>query len=85
MWSRERIILDLKQLAARGEKPDIFQLRAKYNYSLNSKFFPLLEDIRTSGVGLDSFIDGIFERVKDPRDLNFRYGPCNCRRCRGKD
>jgi len=86
MWTREAIVSDLKILEARGEEPDIYQLKAKYGYTLNSEFFPLLEDIRTStGLELTEFIDGIFARVEDPRDLNFRYGECHCSSCQDDD
>lgn len=82
MWTKEEVVEDLKKIAANGEKPDIYQLKAKYGYTLNSEFFPLLEDIRTSELELAEFINGIFARVEDPRDLNFRYGECTCPNCR---
>lgn len=82
IWKMKEIIDDLKELEKKGEEPDIFQLKRKYGYEDNSKFFPLLELIRTEGFGLDEFIEGIFKRVKDHRDLLFRYGECFCRACR---
>jgi len=74
MWTRDEIVEDLKKLAASGEKPDIFQLKMKYGYNLNSELFPLLENIRITVPELTGFIGEIFKRVKDLRDLQYIFG-----------
>ena len=74
-WSREAIVADLQRLKERGAKPDIFTLKSKYRFEMNSEFFPLLDELgKVRRLGLGGFVEGIFRRVKDPRDLDFRHG-----------
>lgn len=80
-WSRAEILADLRKLKRRRARPDPFSLKAKYGYEENSRFFPILEDIRTTERNMRKFIDDIFGRVTNKRDLNFRYGECHCDMC----
>ncbi len=74
MWTREAIVKDLEQLKAAGKKPVPLELKEKYGYLNLSEFFPLLDSIGRESRGLGSFVDNIFKRVDDRRDLHFRYG-----------
>jgi hypothetical protein len=42
----------------------------------------MLEEIRSSKKSVFRKTIGAIFRAMDPRDLNFRYGVCNCESCR---
>ena len=80
-WNHKKILQDLRNLMGKGKKPDPYLLKVQYGYKLNSEFFPILNHIGKSR-RMKEFVEQIFDRVTDPRDLTFRFGPCNCPTCR---
>ena len=80
-WSRRRIINDLRKMKDRGETPNPYELKGKYGFRLLSQFFPLLYDVGGKEKDLVRFVKEIFDKVTDPRDLNYRFGPCHCPNC----
>ncbi len=81
-WSLERITMDLRKLREEGIAPDPYALKRKYGFLRLSVFFPTLDIIADVLPDLKDFIEGIFNRVTDHRDLNYRKGDCTCENCR---
>jgi hypothetical protein len=82
-WSKEKIIADLKMLKRKKAKPDPYELKEKYGFTLLSAFFPLLNCVaKENRRDLWKFIKTILSQVKDSRDLNFLTGECHCDNCK---
>jgi len=71
-WLYDQIVRDLQELKAQGVKADPYLLKEKYGYEFLSEFFPLLNRIGKEVKDLKEFIEDIFSKVTDSRDLDFR-------------
>lgn len=80
-WSRERVIADLRGMKARGEEPNIYELKERYGLELLSHICPLLRRAGIEEEDLFIFVQEIFSRVKDHRDLGYILGECRCPDC----
>ncbi|PIR58393.1 MAG: hypothetical protein COU70_01095 [Parcubacteria group bacterium CG10_big_fil_rev_8_21_14_0_10_35_15] len=80
-WTLQAIEADLRRLKEAGEKPDAYELKQKYGFANLSAWFRTLDIFADTIEDLKDFIEEIFSRVEDKRDLNYRKGDCNCANC----
>ena len=85
VWTPAQITEDLRELKKRGEEPDMFALKARYGFTMNSEFFPLMSGLMSSQEDLAEFIGGVISRIRDSRDRSFLHGSCTCKYCTKDD
>lgn len=78
---------ELHRFQGIGQAPSPIDLKGiLYEKGLDVKLagvIRMLQLILEENVELEDLIEQIFQKVNDSRDLNYRFGECNCWSCRG--